>query len=825
MKMRETSRGKHKEACGNNKLFLNPERVSMPDIDVDYKTDIRNKVVEMVTAEYGYKAVCNILTKGYQAVKGAIRDSARYYGAVKNESFLALGDTIRKAVPKGINIAFDTKMSDIKEGNPDETVFEYLLSKFGGNPNAVAILNIAKDVEGSFTNYGMHAAGLIISDNDDLSDYIPLKFNTSKEDGGHWTTQCNMTQGEALGLLKMDLLGLRNLNIATETARMIKKNHGISIDFDNIPFEDVVFNEIFAKGNTIGVFQFESAGMRGYSRRMRPKDIFDVIILNAMYRPGPKEFIPGVCDVKAGKCKPSYATPELEPILKETYGAIVYQEQVMEICRKLAGYSMGQADNIRRAMSKKKQYVIDAERESFVNGDAERGIPGCVANGISATAANKIYDSMVDFAKYAFNKSHAAAYSVLSYATAWLKYHYPAEYFCALLIYTNKVSDYAKFIQNAREMGVEVLPPDINRSEADFSVQDGKIYFGLKSVKSVGEVIKGVTDIRKEHTFESFNDYAERTNVDSRATSNLIRAGAFDSLGYSRVSLQGAAYTDIAETAKTMREKLTLANNTKKVIALLQKEQFGSVEALKERLKEKEISFTITTKNVPTIANLEKKAENARLTAEEAQAQLRKIQIPYVRPNVMEELEEEREVLGIYLSGHPIDQYNVQTKPLSDIDEGIQPLTGIIETIELKTDRSKKTWARITISDRTGSLDVNVFAKQYYMYGDLLKEGSGIIIDGRVEVDDFRSNEDEGDIVYSMNASKIRPARKQERVYQLELPNESVFFFGMKDILKPHMTEYGVKLRFYFIENAEFRMLNYCIPEEIALQLGAKCVA
>lgn len=806
--------------------FLNPERVSMPDIDSDYKTDIRDKTIEFIKAKYGEKAVCNIMTKGYQQMRGAIRDAARFYGAVKNENFLALGDRIRKAVPNGLNLTFDTNMQKVKKENADETIFDHLVDLFKEDENAVEILKIAKDVEGSFTNYGMHAAGLIISDNADLSDYVPLKFNTSDKEKSLWcwTTQCDMVQGEALGLLKMDLLNLKTLNVITDALRMIKKNHGIAIDPYEIPFEKEVFKEIFAKGNTIGVFQFESPGMRAYLKRLKPENIEDVIILNAMYRPGPMDFIPGVCDVKNGKCLPHYETPELEPILGDTYGAIVYQEQVMEICKQLAGYSMGQADNIRRAMSKKKQYVIDAERSSFVYGDSERNIKGCVNNGITEDAANRIYDSMIDFAKYAFNKSHSAAYSVIAYITAWLKYHYTTEFICALLMHTDKITDYAKFIQNAREMGVEVLPPDANRSEVNFSVQNGKLYFGLKSVKAVGKSIAEVIEVRKNHPFENFNDFAERTKVGSRALNNLILAGAFDSLGYSRNSLMGAAFMDIMDTASEMAKKEELNNNIDKVIDLLKEENFGTVENLKERLKEKGISYSVTTKKIPTIANLEAKADKAKKDADDARKHLRQIQIPYIKPDIIQDLNNEMEVLGMYLSGHPIDQYCVHTKPILDAEEGKASITGIIENVNVMYNRYKNPWASITVSDKSGSMKVNVWAKTYADCADLLKVGNGIIIDGRIEVDEFQTNSQEGDetedIVYCMSANKIRKAKKNEKIYRINLQNEAIFFFEFKDILKKYEVEEGARIQFYFEDNAIFRTLSYCIPEEVAAQIG-----
>ena len=808
--------------------FLNPERVSMPDIDADYKTNIRSKTIEYIKSLCGEKAVCNIMTKGYQQVKGAIRDATRYYGALNEQDFYSLGEKIRKVVPNGVGVSFDTKMSDLKKGAEDITLFEYLKNQFAGNADAIQILNIAKDVEGSFTNYGMHAAGLIISDNDNLSDYIPLRLNHDKDEGDKWTTQCNMVQSEKIGLLKMDLLNLKTLDIITDALRMIKKNHGVSIDVYKIPFEAEVFREIYAKANTIGVFQFESPGMRTFLKRLKPKDINDVIILNAMFRPGPMDFIPGVCDVKNGRCKPHYETPELEPILKDTYGAIVYQEQVMQIFQVLAGYSMGQADNIRRAMSKKKQYVIDEERKSFIFGDPERNISGCFANGIKESAANKVYDSMVDFAKYAFNKSHAAAYSVLSYQTAWLKYHYPAEYICSLLIHTDKLKDYPKFIQNAREMGVEVLPPDINRSEAQFSVQNGKIYFGLNSIKSVGEVVKEVVEMRKKEPFTSFNDFAIRSDINSRSQINLILAGAFDSLGYSRTSLLGAAYKDIADLAKEMKDKQREAGKMEKVANLLKKETFATVEELNKRISEENIAYSIKTKKVPTADNLQAKVEKAKKAAKEAEKAIKEIQIPYIKSNVEDDLENEREVLGMYLSGHPIDQYEVTTTPITDLQVGRRTITGIIENIEMYRNKQGNPWAKITVSDRSGSIGVTLFARQFAACESFIQSGKGIVIDGSVEVDEYRSNmnsDDSEDIVYCVNAEKVRPAIKQRKTYLIDMKSEADFFFSdYRETLRKYETEdeTGVCVMFYFEDSALFRKLNYHIPESIAEHLGKR---
>lgn len=802
--------------------FLNPERVTMPDIDSDFRTDIRDHTVEFVIKKYGASAVCKILTKNYQGVKGAIRDAARYYGALKQNDdkyYLSLGTEIRKNVPVFLNITFAMHMSDISKSykNSDLTVYEYMCNCFSENKDALEILKLAKSAEGSFVSYGAHAAGVVISDNDDVTDYVPLRYNDSLK---LWETQITKEQVESNGLLKMDFLNLKNLDIISDTLRLIKHNYDLRIDVTKLPFEKEVFEKIFAVGMTTGVFQFESPGMKKYLKKLKPSCIDDLILLNAMYRPGPEQFLDSVCDVKNGVKKVSYVTKELEPILKDTYGAIVYQEQVMEICQKLAGYSLGRADMVRRYMSKKKESKLLKERKAFIYGEEESGIAGCLKNGILEDAANRIFDQMIDFAKYAFNKSHAAAYTVLAYATGWLKYHYPAEYLCSLLNHKDKVEDYIGILNDARELGVEICLPDINLSGVDFSVVDGKILFGLSSLKGIGLSCAGeIIKERKEGgSYKSFKDYMVRKGSSAK---DLIDAGCFDEFGYSRASLQGPWYSEINALAGKIRDKKNVVRNGERVLNILTDRHYESLEDLKSDLKQNGISYSINGKKVPTSTSVENRINNAKLAIDDLQNELDTVEIWNIPDDVEKKLMAEQSVLGVFLTGHPIDKYEVKTPCISNITDQNKELSGVIVDLDEKLDKNGNKYAFVTLSDRSGEMKCIVFAKAYKKFSSDIRIGNGIMINGKVSVDDFNSDEENGDIVYTAIANDIRSLREKKDTFCLEVPNEVDFFFGIEDEMEKHYDSNGVKVVIYTMNTPRYWNVKKLVNRDWITQKGA----
>jgi DNA polymerase-3 subunit alpha len=513
--------------------FLNPERVTMPDIDIDFCYERRSEVIDYVVGKYGKDCVTQIVTFGTLAARGVIRDVGRVMG-------LQYGfcDGIAKNIPNELNITIDKALNM----NPE------LKRRYDTDETVKNLIDMSRRLEGLPRHTSIHAAGVVISQKA-MDEYVPL----SRGSDGTITTQFVMTTIEELGLLKMDFLGLRTLTVIKDATELIEKNHGIRIDVDHIDYNDnsnpgavmIDYNDkkvldYIGTGHTEGVFQLESAGMKNFMKELKPQSLEDIIAGISLYRPGPMDFIPKYIKGKNNPDDITYVTPELIPILEPTYGCIVYQEQVMQIVQNLAGYTMGQADNIRRAMSKKKQYVIDAERQNFIYGNDEQGIKGCIENGISEAAANAIYDSMVDFAKYAFNKSHAAAYAVISYQTAYLKYYYPVEFMAALMTSVidnpRKVSEY---IYTCRQMNIELLPPDINEGAGRFTSNDDKIRYGMYAIKSIGRAVidKIIAERSENGPYRTLSDFIGRvasSEVNKRTIENLIKAGACDGLDGNR---------------------------------------------------------------------------------------------------------------------------------------------------------------------------------------------------------------------------------------------------------------------------------------------------
>ena len=689
--------------------FLNPERVTMPDIDIDFCYERRSEVIDYVIEKYGKDCVTQIVTFGTLAARGVIRDVGRVMDLPYN-----FCDTIAKNIPNELNITIDKALIM----NPE------LRSMYESDETVKRLIDMAKRLEGLPRHTSMHAAGVVISQKA-MDEYVPL----SRSSDGTITTQFVMTTIEELGLLKMDFLGLRTLTVISDAVKLVEKNHGIKIDVDNIDYNDKKVLDSIGTGRCDGVFQLESAGMKNFMKELKPQSLEDVIAGISLYRPGPMDFIPKYIKGKNEPESVTYVCKELEPILEPTYGCIVYQEQVMQFVQNLAGYTMGQADNIRRAMSKKKQYVIDAERQNFVYGNEEQGIKGCIANGISEQAANQIYDSMVDFAKYAFNKSHAAAYAVVAYQTAYLKYYYPVEFMAALMTSvidnTRKVAEY---IYSCRQMGIKVLSPDINEGEGRFLATKDGIRYGMYAIKSIGrQVIDIILAERKANgKYITLSDFLSRVagrEVNKRAVENLIKAGACDGLDGNR-------------------QQMLLVYNT--LIDNLNQEKKNSLAG--------QMSL------FDLVSEEEKKAYEVRF------------------PNVEEYTKEiklgfEKEVLGIYLSGHPLEEYeekwrknisavtadfmlDEETNAVKIKDNQSVVIGGIITEKTIKYTKQNKAMAFITIEDLFGTVEVIIFPRDYEKYSRYLNEDEKVFVAGHANVEEDKNGKLICEKIYSFDDTK-----------------------------------------------------------------------
>ena len=674
--------------------FLNPERVSMPDIDVDFCFERRQEVIDYVRRKYGDDCVVQIVTFGTLAARGVIRDVGRVL-----DMPYAQVDTIAKMIPQELNITIDKALGM----NPE------LRKAYEEQDDIHRLIDLAKRLEGLPRHTSMHAAGVVISQKD-VSEYVPL----SRAQDGSIVTQFTMTTLEELGLLKMDFLGLRTLTVIQNAVKMVEKSTGMLLDMQEIDYNDKKVLDSLGTGRTDGVFQLESAGMKSFMKELKPQSLEDVIAGISLYRPGPMDFIPQYI---RGKNRPDtirYDCPQMEPILKPTYGCIVYQEQVMQIVRELAGYTLGRSDLVRRAMSKKKASVMAKERQNFVYGNAEEGVPGCIANGISEEIANKIYDEMTDFAKYAFNKSHAAAYAVVSYQTAYLKYYYPVEFMAALMTSVvempNKVAEY---ISVCRQMGIRILPPDINHGVYGFSVDNGAIRYALSAIKSIGRpVIEGIVREREEHgEYTSLKTFIERNidQINKRVVENLIKAGALDCLEGNR-NQKMTVYTQIIDSIN-QDKKHTMA---------------GQLSLFDIAPEEDKNEFEI---RMPQAAE-------------------------YPKETI---LTFEKEVLGIYLSGHPLERYrNMMEKMISAKTSDFQPddETGILEVYDnqkvnvggmitdktIKYTKNNKVMAFLTVEDLVGTVEVVVFPRDYEKCQMFLNEDARLFIQGRVSAEDDKAS-------------------------------------------------------------------------------------
>lgn len=670
--------------------FLNPERVSMPDIDVDFCFERRQEVIDYVVEKYGKDQVVQIVTFGTMAARGVIKD----VGRVMDVPYVQC-DTIAKMIPQELNITIDKAM----KANPE------LKKIYETDETVRKLIDMSRRLEGLPRHTSMHAAGVVISQKP-VMEYVPL----SRGSDGSLVTQFTMTTLEELGLLKMDFLGLRTLTVIQNAEKLVRRDKGIELDMDKIDYEDKKVYGMLGAGKTEGVFQLESTGMKNFMKELKPGNLEDIIAGLSLYRPGPMDFIPQYIKGKNNPDEIHYDCPELEPILKATYGCIVYQEQVMQIVRSLGGYTLGRSDLVRRAMSKKKASVMEKERQNFVYGNEEEGVPGCIHRGISEKTANKIYDDMIDFAKYAFNKSHAAAYAVVSYQTAFLKYYYPVEYMAALMTSViHNPSKVAEYILSSRKMQIEILPPDINFGESEFSADHGAIRYGLSAIKSLGApMIRAIVEERKENgKYQSLRDFIERMSgreLNKRAIENLIKAGALDQVaGNRRQKLM--VYAEIVDAV----------NQEKKNAMIGQMSLFD------------------------LISDEEKEAYE--------------IQMPKVEEYSKEELLSfEKEVLGVYISGHPLEEYEERwrkniTALTTDfqIDEElgaskardgeIAVIGGIITNKTVKYTRNNKVMAFLTIEDLVGTVEVVVFPNDYEKNVQKMEEDSKVFIRGKVQGD------------------------------------------------------------------------------------------
>ena len=737
--------------------FLNPERVSMPDIDVDFCYERRQEVIDYVTRKYGKDCVAQIVTFGTLAARGVIRD----VGRVMDLPY-AYVDSIAKMIPQELGITIDKAL----QMNPE------LRKLYESDETVTHLIDMAKRLEGLPRHCSMHAAGVVICQKP-VEEYVPL----SRAADGTITTQFIMTTLEELGLLKMDFLGLRTLTVIQNAVQLARKKQP-DLQIDKIDYNDKAVLDYIGTGKTEGIFQLESGGMKNFMKELQPHSLEDVIAGISLYRPGPMDFIPQYIRGKNDRSSITYDCPQLEPILAPTYGCIVYQEQVMQIVRDLAGYTLGRSDLLRRAMSKKKAAVMEKERNTFVYGDEETGVPGCIKNGIDEQTANKIYDEMIDFAKYAFNKSHAAAYAVVSYQTAWLKYYYPVEYMAALMTSViDNPTKVAEYIYVCRQMGIRILPPDINKGEADFSVDGGDIRYGLAAIKSIGRpVIRAIVNDRKElGEFRNLEDFITRISsrelMNKRLVENLIKAGALDVLGGTRKQFM-SIYIQIVDHMQQEKKNSMVG-------------QMSLFDVVSEEQKEE---FQI---RMPDVGE-------------------------YTKENL---LGFEKEVLGVYVSGHPLEPYEEEWRKVisaTTADFQVDPevgytkvrdgareiIGGIIAEKTVKHTKTNQMMAFLTVEDLFGTVEVVVFPRDYEKYRQYLEEDNKIFVKGRVSEEDDKASK--------LICEKILPFGQKKKELWIQFPDKETY-------LEEEAITYG------YLADSEGNdeVVIYCEKEKIVKKLPA----
>lgn len=745
--------------------FLNPERVSMPDIDVDFCVNRRGEVIDYVNRLYGRDHVAQIVTFGTMAARGAIRDVGRALGVSYGEC-----DTVAKQVPMALNMTIDEAL---RLSKPLKELYE-------GDEKLKRLIDVAKALEGMPRHASTHAAGVVITEKP-VYEYVPLAKNDESV-----VCQYPMTTLEELGLLKMDFLGLRNLTVLEDAAKLVRRREP---DFrvETMPEDDPETFAMLAEGRTEGVFQLESAGMTAVCTGIKAKSIEDITAIIALYRPGPMDSIPRFIEWSQHPEKIRYKHESLRPILEVTYGCIVYQEQVIEIFRSLAGFSLGQADNIRRAMSKKKHKVIDAERVAFVHGDAKRGIDGAVKRGIPEDVADAIYDEILDFASYAFNKAHAVSYAIVVYRTAYMKRHYPREYMAALLTSildsATKVSEY---IAECKEMGIRLLPPDVNLSDANFTVDGENIRFGLVAIKGIGwgAIEQLVAEREKGGKFASFEDFCRRMSgkeLNRRAVENLIKAGAFDSMGHTRKALITVSGPVIDSIAQENRDNISG-----------QMDLFGGFEETKPS-------------SIPIPAVPE-----------------------YTKREIMAM---EKETTGLYLTGHPMDEYRdavrrIGAVPIGAImsdfasddgpsrfqDNQLVTVAGSVETFRTRTTKNNALMSYITLEDDTGSMELIAFQRALDTGGEYVQNNAALIVRGRISVRDEKEPQ--------LMVDSIRPISDLNVIgTEAPPPKEKKLWVKLPSRYDPAMKRIELILTMF---PGDGQMILWCEREQ--KRIGAKCL-
>lgn len=725
--------------------FLNPERVSMPDIDVDFCYERREEVIDYVKRKYGQDHVAQIITFGTMGAKLAIRDVGRVLDIPYNKV-----DKIAKEIPNSSGMTIDEAL----ETNPNLKVM------YEQDQETKTIINISKQLEGMLRHASTHAAGVVIS-NKPIDEYVPLYKHQDAI-----STQFTMTNLEELGLLKMDFLGLRTLTVIRDALDLIEKNYNIKIDFSKMDYDDPKVFELLSSGNTLGVFQMESAGMRSFMKQLKPSNFEDIVAGISLYRPGPMDSIPTYLEYKHNPEKITYIHEKLKPIMEVTYGCLIYQEQVMEVVRELGGYSYGRSDLVRRAMGKKKMDVMEEERQYFIHGKTDENgnieIPGCVRNGVDENIANQIFDDMIDFAKYAFNKSHAAAYGVVSYETAYLKAYYPVEFMAALITSvmgnTDKVVEY---IRECNALNIKVLKPDINKSFAKFSVEDGNIRFGLAAVKNVGVNIINNIVLEREKNGE-FTDFVnlikrlDNKDINKRVIESLIKCGGFDEMGYNRSSLM-MGYEKVLESVSLERKK-----NVKGQISLF--DGFGESQEIS--------NFENEINSIPNIEEYEDR----------------------------EKLALEKEVLGMYVSGHPLAEYeeelknrtSINTKKLNELKEDPDKLLamdkqeviigGMISQKRIQTTKRNEIMAFLEVEDLYGTIEIIVFPRTLQQYNAIINEEKIVYIKGRLNIQEEDNTKIIAEEIKDIN-DKTSFVQNSKKVYNKQVNTQGrSLFIKIEDI-------------------------------------------
>ena len=763
--------------------FLNPERVSMPDIDVDFCVNRRGEVIDYVNRKYGSDHVAQIVTFGTMAARAAIRD----VGRVMNVSY-ADTDAVAKQIPTALNMTIDEAL---KLSKP-------LKEQYDGDEKIRSLIDTARALEGMPRHASTHAAGVVITEKP-VYEYVPLATNDESV-----VCQYQMTTLEELGLLKMDFLGLRNLTVLEDAAKLVRRRDP-SFRVETIPEGDPKVFEMLSAGHTIGVFQLESTGMTSVCTRLKPRGIEDITAVIALYRPGPMDSIPRFIECSAHPDKISYKHPLLKPILEVTYGCIVYQEQVIEIFRRLAGFSLGQADMIRRAMSKKKHKVIDAERVAFVRGDPERGIAGAVADGVPEDTANSIYDEILDFASYAFNKAHAVSYAIVAYRTAYMKCRWPREYMAALLTSVLDNSDkVAEYIAECREMGIKLMPPDVNESGPNFTVSGDDIRFGLVAIKGIGwGFINALVAEREQNgPFTDLDEFCRRMygrDLNRRAVENLIKSGAFDSLGFRRKALMevcGAVIDGVNQ------------DNSKNIDGQL--DLFGLAPDT----------------DAPAVPKLRHLPDVEEYTPREKMIM-------------------EKETTGLYLSGHPMDDYREAVRAIGAVpigaikadfsqdggptrfaDNQYVTVAGVVQSARTRTTKSNTLMSYIVLEDDTGSMELIAFARALDDGGAYVRENAPIIVKGRISVRDEKEPQIMADSFRPLDEPAEAPKAQPEKLW-VKLPSESDPAFHRIQLLLEMFP--GTQQMIIYFEDTKKRVGARCVihdalTAELEQMLGDKNV-